>query len=44
MNLPDAACLGADPSLFDATGGDRAQDALSYCDRCPVTRECEDLV
>jgi len=40
----EAACLGADPRLFEATAGDAAADALSYCERCPVTRECEDLV
>lgn len=40
----DAACLGADPRLFEATSGDRVLDALSYCDRCPVIPECEDVV
>lgn len=44
MRLEGAACAGADPVLFDAVGGDAAADALSYCDRCAVTRECEDLV
>lgn len=42
--MESAACKGADPRLFDATNGDAVDDALSYCDRCPVTRECEDYV
>lgn len=40
----EAACLGADPRLFEAISGDRAADALSYCERCPVIPECEDVV
>lgn len=44
VTLPEAACIGADPRLFDATSGDLAEDALSYCDRCPVVPQCEDLV
>jgi WhiB family transcriptional regulator, redox-sensing transcriptional regulator len=40
----EAACLSADPRLFEATYGELVLDALSYCERCPVTRECEDLV
>lgn len=43
-SLLDAACIGADPRLFDSIGGDPALDALSYCERCPVTRSCEDWV
>lgn len=39
-----AACLGADPRLFDAISGEAVLDALSYCERCPVIPECEDLV
>ena len=42
--LPDAACKGANPYLFDATSGDAVLDALSYCDRCTVIPECETLV
>lgn len=42
--LPDAACIGADPRLFDATDGEEVEDALSYCDRCPVIKECETIV
>lgn len=42
--LPEAACIGADPTLFDATQGERAEDALSYCDRCTVLKECEEIV
>jgi hypothetical protein len=42
--LQQAACKYADPKLFDATSGDRAEDALSYCDRCPVVTACHDYV
>jgi len=44
LTLPDAACIGADPRLFDATSGELVEDALSYCDRCPVVKECEEVV
>jgi hypothetical protein len=51
MNLTDslivlegAACIGADPNLFNATSGETAEDALSYCDRCDVRGGCDDLV
>ena len=44
INLPEAACIGADPRLFDAMSGETAEDALSYCDRCPVVKECETVV
>jgi WhiB family redox-sensing transcriptional regulator len=44
LTLPDAACNGADPRLFDATSGELVEDALSYCDRCPVVKECEEVV
>lgn len=44
MILYGAACDGADFLLFDATSGQRADDALSYCERCIVTSECETLV
>jgi hypothetical protein len=42
--LMQAACKGANADLFDATEGDEVEDALSYCDRCPVTQTCEDYV
>lgn len=42
--LERAACKGADPSLFDATSGEEVFDALSYCERCPVTGPCQDWV
>ena len=42
--LIEAACKGADPRLFDFCEGDQVDDALSYCDRCPVTQECLDYV
>ena len=40
----DAACLGADPRLFDAMSGEIVLTALSYCERCPVIPLCEDVV
>jgi WhiB family redox-sensing transcriptional regulator len=39
-----AACHGADPRLFDAIAGDDVDDALSYCDRCPIIPQCEEYV
>ena len=42
--LEQASCKGADPALFDAVAGDEVFDALSYCDRCPVTGACQDWV
>lgn len=39
-----AACHGADPRLFDAIAGDDVDDALSYCDRCPIIERCEEHV
>jgi len=44
FNLEGAACEGADPKLFDATSGDKAEDALSYCDRCSKIIECDSHV
>ncbi len=44
MFLDDAACVGADPHLFDAVKGMRALEALLYCDRCPVVTECDRIV
>jgi len=43
-DLDEAACKGADPTLFDATFGDLVFDALSYCDRCDVRGSCLDYV
>lgn len=40
----NAACKGADVTLFDQVEGDAVEDALSYCDRCPAVPECEDYV
>ena len=40
MKLHLAACKGADPLLFDATYGELMEDALSYCDRCPILDDC----
>lgn len=42
--LEKAACVGADPTIFDVTFGDTVFDALSYCDRCDVSPLCEDWV
>ena len=42
--LIEAACKGADPRLFDYCEGDQVDDALSYCDRCPVIKECLEYV
>ena len=39
-----AAWNGADPRLFDAMSGDDFEDALSYCDRCPIIPRCEEYV
>jgi len=44
MILHEAACKGADVHLFDYFEGEEVEDALSYCDRCPVIPECEDYV
>lgn len=41
LDLHAAACNGADPKLFDATSGEQALDALSYCDRCEIIVRCE---
>ena len=42
--LMEAACKGANPQLFDFYEGTQVDDALSYCDRCPVIQECLDYV
>ena len=42
--LSKAACVGANPKLFDAFTGDKALDALSYCARCAVVPECDRVV
>jgi hypothetical protein len=42
--LSKAACIGADPKLFDAFTGEKALDALSYCGRCTVVAECDRVV
>lgn len=39
-SLERAACKGAEPRLFDAIAGEDVFDALSYCERCPVTEAC----
>ena len=35
-----AACLNADPVLFDAVTHESAHEALQMCRRCPVKTEC----
>lgn len=35
-----AACAGADPNLFSATGGRSAERAKAWCHVCPVRAEC----
>lgn len=40
----DAACLGADPWLFDGENASDRAAAMDYCRRCPVTRQCLDWV
>lgn len=42
--LMEAACKGADPNLFNFFEGSLVDDALSYCDRCTVVKECEEYV
>lgn len=41
MSLRNAACIGAPAHLFDALGGEAVEEALGYCSRCTVTKECE---
>lgn len=40
----DAACKDADPSLFDDLRPTFVHQALSYCQRCTVVKECEAFV
>lgn len=42
--LGQAACVGADPTLFDQHWFPVAYEALDYCSDCPVRRECIDHV
>lgn len=45
--LPDvaaAACVGADPALFDHTTYPEAQLALSYCATCRIVDLCMEVV
>ena len=39
--MDDAACVGADPSLFDQTSRAAAADAFVLCARCPVAGPCD---
>jgi hypothetical protein len=43
-DLSAAACSGADPGVFDDTSFPNALLALSYCDICPVTELCMQVV
>lgn len=42
--MQKAACSGADPQLFDNTEGPQVWQALYYCERCPVSKECDEVV
>ena len=42
--MREALCRDADPGLFDQTEGQQVWQALHYCARCPVTKECEEVV
>jgi WhiB family redox-sensing transcriptional regulator len=37
-----AACKGANTSVFFPGRGDRLDEAKAYCDRCPVRPQCLD--
>ena len=43
-NMEMAACYGADPNLFNALTFEAAGEALSYCGRCTVTKQCEEVI
>lgn len=43
-DLSAAACVGADPALFDGYTYPQAHLALTYCERCPVRQQCMDMV
>lgn len=42
--LASGACVDADSDLFDAVGGQKAQEALNYCSVCIVIGACDDWV
>ncbi len=42
--LREAACRDADPGIFDHTDGPNVWQALYYCERCPVVKECDEVV
>jgi WhiB family redox-sensing transcriptional regulator len=37
-----AACIGADPTVFFPGRGGHADQARTYCNRCPVRADCLD--
>lgn len=43
-DLSVAACIGADPGWFDDTAYPNALLALSYCEKCPITDLCIQIV
>ena len=43
-DMATAACVGADPRLFDSTTFPGADLALHYCGHCPVVALCLDIV
>lgn len=42
--LEYAACVGADPRLFDEHWFPKAYEALAYCAECPVRLQCIDYL
>lgn len=42
--MREAACKDANPTLFDHTEGIHVWEALYYCDRCKVQKECDEVV
>lgn len=42
--IREARCREADPGVFDHTEGPQVWQALHYCARCTVQKECEEVV
>lgn len=40
----NAACKETDPGIFDQTEGPLVWQALYYCERCTVVKECDEVV
>lgn len=43
-DLSAAACVGADPMIFDDVTFPHASLALTYCERCSITELCMTVV